>query len=217
MDFAKPDRGVTRASLLERLKDLGDQDSWQEFYDTYHMLILSFALRHGLTAAEAEEVVQETVISVARNIPQFRYDPARCAFKTWLLRLTLWRITDQLRKRRPQLQALRREDGSTDRTATIERIPVPEEEDATAAWDAEWEKHLFDRALRSVRDRIEERQFQIFDLYVLQDWPAGEVARSLGVSRTQVYVTKHRIAALLKQEIRRLQKQTPLCAIPRKP
>jgi hypothetical protein len=45
----------------------------------------------------------------------------------------------------------------------------------------------------------------IFDLDVLKQWPVKEVARALDVSRAQVYVTKHRMAALLKQKIRRLQ------------
>ncbi|MCL4178356.1 MAG: hypothetical protein KJ072_11530 [Verrucomicrobia bacterium] len=51
------------------------------------------------------------------------------------------------------------------------------------------------------------KTFQIFDLYGLQGWSAREVARSLGVSLTRVYVTKHRLAALLKREIQRLQRE----------
>ena len=69
---------ATRASLLQRLKDCDDQASWQEFYDLYRDLISSFALKAGLTLSEAEEVVQETVIGVARKLPDFSYDPRKC-------------------------------------------------------------------------------------------------------------------------------------------
>lgn len=115
---------ATHASLLERLKDLDDQASWQEFYRTYRNVIFIFALKHDLTPAEAEEVLQETVITVARNLPGFEYDPARCSFKTWLFNLTLWRIQDQLRKRHPGDASVSRKPGETDRTSTIERLPA---------------------------------------------------------------------------------------------
>ena len=127
--------------MLERLKDLDDQESWQQFYTTYRKLIFSFAVKHGLTGTEAEEVVQETVITVARNLPEFRYDPQRCAFKTWLLNLTLWRIQDQLRKRRPETESIHRKPGASDRTATVERVPGPEGEALMKIWDEEWRQH----------------------------------------------------------------------------
>jgi RNA polymerase sigma-70 factor (ECF subfamily) len=206
MDFQKADSLATHASLLERLKDLGNQDSWQEFYSTYRKLIFSFALKHGLSGIEAEEVVQETVITVARNLPEFRYDPARCSFKTWLFNLTLWRIRDQIRKRQPECSSFHRRPGETDRTGTIERIPGPEAERLNALWDEEWKKDLLERALEKVRANVDEKQFQIFDLCGLQGWPATKVARSLGVSHARVYVTKHRVSRLVSREIQRLQK-----------
>ena len=78
-----PDEFIpTRGSLLSRLKDWDDQDSWRDFFNTYWKLIYGVALKSGLTETEAQEVVQETVISVAKAIPQFKYDAAVCSFKT---------------------------------------------------------------------------------------------------------------------------------------
>ncbi|HOB99802.1 MAG TPA: sigma-70 family RNA polymerase sigma factor [Verrucomicrobiota bacterium] len=207
MDFRRTDSLATNASLLERLKDLEDQASWQEFCATYRNLIFSFALRHGLSPTESEEVVQETVITVARNLPQFRYDPKRCSFKTWLFNLTLWRIRDQLRRRRPQAASMQHKPGETDRTSTVERIPGPEGAQPSVLWEEEWRKDLFERALDKVKAHVEEKRFQIYDLYALQGWGARDVARSLGVSLAQVYLTKHRISALLKREIQRLRNE----------
>src|SRR6266436_3633656 len=89
----------TRHSLLNRLKDWGDQTSWQEFFDTYWQLIYNVAVKAGLPDAEAQEVVQETVIAVARKIGEFKADPARGSFSAWLMQLTRWRIADQFRNR----------------------------------------------------------------------------------------------------------------------
>ena len=205
MDFGKPDSLATHASLLERLKHLEDQGSWQEFYTSYRKLVFSFAIKHGLTPSEAEEVVQETIITVARNLPGYRYDPKRCSFKTWLFNVTLWRIRDQLRRRRPQNASIHRKPDEPDRTSTVERVPGPEGEQVAALWEEAWKKDLFERALDQVKAQVEEKPFQIFDLYALQGWSAREVARSLGVSLARVYVTKHRISALLRKEILRIK------------
>src|SRR6185295_4199981 len=90
----------TRPSLLKKLQSGDDPQSWQEFYKTYGGLIRFLAMKSGLTADEAEEVVQETAIGVARRLPEFVYDPNVCRFKSWLLNLTRWRIQNQLKKRR---------------------------------------------------------------------------------------------------------------------
>jgi DNA-directed RNA polymerase specialized sigma24 family protein len=68
----------TRWTLLSRLKDAADADSWQEFFDTYWRLIYGVARKAGLTEVEAQEVVQEVVIGVARKLPEFR-----CAWSRW--------------------------------------------------------------------------------------------------------------------------------------
>ena len=60
--------------------------------------------------------------------------------------------------------------------------------------------------MEHVRGRIDERQFQVFDLYAAKGWPAGDVAQTLGISIARVYLTKHRVGALLKKEVRRLER-----------
>ena len=94
----------TRQSLLSRLKDWNDQESWKLFFDTYWRLIYNTAIGAGLTGAEAQDVVQETVVSVLKSMPGFEHHGGAGHFKVWLLRLTRWRIADQLRKRERQPQ-----------------------------------------------------------------------------------------------------------------
>ena len=66
----------TRRSLLIRLRNWDDQESWRNFFDTYSRLIYGFARKAGFGDAEAQDIVQETVVTVAKHIPQFEYDPA---------------------------------------------------------------------------------------------------------------------------------------------
>jgi RNA polymerase sigma-70 factor (ECF subfamily) len=208
----------TRPSLLNRLKAGDDAASWQEFYRTYGGLIRFFAKKAGLTADEAEEVVQETAIGVARRLPEFVYDPKVCRFKTWLLNLTRWRIQDQLRRRKGfarrgrvdaslSLQQRSKPDSEMQgETTTIERIPDPAIPEFGADWDSAWEKNLLAKALEQVRAQIDERQFQVYDSCVNKGWAPPEVAKTLGISVARVYLTKHRVAARLKREVHRLEK-----------
>jgi RNA polymerase sigma factor (sigma-70 family) len=200
----------TRPSLLGRLKNTDDQQSWQQFNDIYAKLIFGFAIKAGLTEHEAQEVVQETLIAAARNLPEFRYDPKVCSFKTWLLNLSQWRVQDQLRKRQapsaPNRTARRDGDSSGDlsRTATIDRMPDPAGAQLEELWDEEWKIALFNTAVEKVKAEIDLKQWQIFDLYVLKEWSARDAAKALGVSVGRVYLTKHRVGAILKKESRKL-------------
>ena len=195
----------TRESLLGRLKDWADQESWQDFYNTYCRLIYSVALKSGLTETEAADVLQETVIEVSRKMVDFKYDPALGSFKGWLLKLTQWRITDHYRKRRRHENQRADETG---KTRFMEQVPDPiGSEIAARIWDDEWRNNLMAVATERVKGTVSPKQFQMFQLYVLKEWPVSKVAKTLGVSTTHVYVAKHRISALLKKEISRLKKE----------
>ena len=194
---------MTRASLLGRLKNWEDAESWEEFAQTYSRLIRGVAVQSGLNEAEAKDVEQETLLSVARTIHEFESNPERGSFKSWLLNLTRWRITDQFRKRAPG--ATSHSAAHEDRTATAERIQDPFSLDAV--WESEWQKNLLETALVRVGRKVKPKHMQIFDLYSVRRWPASKVARELGVSMVQVYLVHHRVTKLLKQEAAYLEKK----------
>ena len=197
----------TRHSLLNRLKDWRDQTSWQEFFDAYWQLIFNVAVKAGLSDVEAQEVVQETVITVAKNIT--KYEREAGSFRGWLLHITRWRIADQFRKRAPATAHHQRtRGGGTSRgTATIERVPDPASVNVEDCWEEQWQKHVLSTAIERVKNRVSPRQYQMFELYVLREWPVGKVAKTLGTSAGQVYLAKHRISALLKRERKLLETQ----------
>jgi RNA polymerase sigma-70 factor (ECF subfamily) len=197
---------ATRRSLLRRVKNLDDQRSWAEFFQRYRRLIHGVALKAGLTATEADEVVQETMLELTRRMPTFEYDSSG-SFKGWLLRLTQWRISDQLRKRARQLR-LATPPSPTEhlRTSTVARVPDPASLDIDQVWHEEWKRGVLDLALQRVRRQVSPKHYQIFDLYVTRNWPVRQVREALRVSQTQVYLAKYRVGQLLKKEVQRLEK-----------
>jgi RNA polymerase sigma-70 factor (ECF subfamily) len=197
----------TRVSLLTRLKDWNDQEGWKVFFDTYWKLIYRAAIKAGLSDTEAQEVVQETVISVSKSMSDFEYDSEKGSFKSWLLRLTSWRVSDQLRKRQRDLRFRHSQPRTSTRTATVERLPDPAAQGLEATWDEDWEKNLVDAAVDRVKRKVDAKHYQAFDLYVFKEWPVSRVAKALKINPGKVYLIKHRITALIKKEISHLQQK----------
>ena len=193
-----PDKFIpTRKTLLSRLKNVEDRDSWQDFFDTYWKLIYGVARQAGLSDAEARDVVQETLLGVARKIHEFESSPERGSFKNWLLNITRWRIADHFRTRSPAKAGTSTEEGEG--TPTVERVPDPA--DLDAVWETEWKRSVLEAAFLRVCRRVNPKHAQMFELYSIQHWPVTKVARELGVSTVSVYLVAHRLTRMLKAEV----------------
>lgn len=205
-----PDELVpTRRSLIDRLRDLDDQPSWREFFDTYWKLIYGAAIKAGLSDQEAEDVVQETVIGVARKMPDFRYDPGVCSFKGWLMHVTRCRIADRFRRRRTENVPLTLPTGADTAADTDLNLADPAANVLEEIWNEEWRKNIVDVAMERVRRRANPEHYQIFHLHAVKGLGVREIAKLTGASLAKVYVTYHRIAKLVKEEVRRLAQTTP--------
>ena len=196
----------TRESLLLRLKSWDDQESWADFFNTYWRLIYSAALKAGLNEAQAQDVVQDTIIVVAKKMKDFTYDRAIDSFKGWLLYLTRKRIALEYR-RKEQARVTSGSSESTDWTLEANDLPDPAGFDLQSVWEQEWERNLWEAAIARVKKEVNAKQFQMFDLYTIKEKSAQEVAGQLNVPVAQVYLAKHRISSLLKKELTRLRNQ----------
>lgn len=199
------ERLPTRQSLLSRLKDWNDQEGWKEFFDTYWQLIYNAAVRTGLTDSEAQDVVQETLIEVAKSMPGFHYDPAIGSFKGWLLKLARWRIRDQFRKRASVRAS---EHGGSYGTEDAEQIVDASLCSFEEVWNKEWESNLLSAAIERVKLKVDPKQYQLFDLSVFQQWTVIKIARVLKVNPGRVYLARHRIGGLIKKEVSYLKAKT---------
>src|SRR6188768_3610431 len=205
-EFLKVTYERTRKSLIERLYNWEDQKSWEEFHRTYWRLIYRVGLKSGLRHEEALDVVQETILAIAKQSREHRYDPNAGSFKVWLMNMTRWRIGDQFRRRAKDTAMHKFEDDDR-KTATLDRFADPKAEKLEGIWDLEWKQNIADRAIATVKQRVSPRQFQIFDAYVIKGWGVKKVMTELGVSMAQVYLAKHRVGGLIKKEIAELAKQ----------
>jgi RNA polymerase sigma factor (sigma-70 family) len=194
----------TDSSLLRQVKTLSNARGWTRFYETYAPMIARFALRSNLSPAESQDVVQTTMIHLAKTIPQF--DPERGKFKSFLFTCAKWRIMD-LHRARPK--------NTVDfqlNPAALEAKPSfdswdPNVSDFEKIWDEEWEQQIQREALEQVKKRVSGTHFQIFCLYVLEELPAAKVAEMVGVRVAQVHLVRCRVGRLVKKELAALHKK----------
>ena len=171
-----------------------------------HVCIHGTRLHHvdrNALLCQVQDIVQETIIAVAKAIPDFRYDPARGSFKQWLLRITRRRIVDHLRAAYRQPQKIDLDPDALDALDDSHAaLSDPSAERIDAAWEEEWERGVLAEAISRVRQTASPKQFQVFDYCVLKEWPASKVAALLQLSAAQVYLSKHRISKAVKRTAR---------------
>jgi RNA polymerase sigma factor (sigma-70 family) len=199
--YSAEDLLATRQSLLNRLKNWQDDTGWRLFFDTYWRLIYGLARKVGLSDSEAQDVVQDTVIAVADQMPHFNYDPAVGSFRGWLMLITRRKVANHLRKKmykRDGITMPREEPLNTD---LLDNHPALKGEHWEEAWNKAWEKQVFDDALEKVVKQVSPGQYQMFFLHVLKGLSARETARRLEASLPAVYFAKYKITSLLRKEI----------------
>jgi RNA polymerase sigma factor (sigma-70 family) len=202
---------LTRPSLLARLKDWNQHTAWRAFEGDYAPLVLNIARKAGLTDVEADEVVQETLIAVAKKIAEFEHAGNVGSFRNWLYQQTRWRIADQFRHR----ARARNSSGSETKYAKAndqddtDHISFSDQSATDPAfnqmWDTEWAEHLNQIALARVKNLVSARQFQLFDLHVLQSLSVSAAARAAGTTMAAVYMAKSRVGRVLQREIKLLR------------
>jgi RNA polymerase sigma-70 factor (ECF subfamily) len=197
----------TRWSLIQRLRNCDDQASWLEFFESYWRLLYSTAIRAGLTDAEAQDAVQETIIAVSRNINQLQTGPETGSFKNWLMRMARWRIIDQIRKRRIGVPLVMHDkNGAPDTTTAADDGPAdPAGIELERIWEEEWRENLTEAALVRVQRQTSARHYQIFYLYVVLGTPVAKVSAATGATADEIYLVKHRLWPLFDRAVKAVE------------
>jgi RNA polymerase sigma factor (sigma-70 family) len=189
---------LTRASLLVRIQDPSDAEAWRQFFELYAPVVYGFARKRGLQDADAADLMQDVLRSVAGAAGRLNYDPAKGSFRGWLYSVTRNKIFNFLDKRR------RRERASGDSGAhrRLEELPAPE--DDRAEFDRDYERRRFAWASERVREEFQPATWQAFWLTAVDGLSAKDAGGKLKMSPGAVYVAKSRVIARLREEIESL-------------
>jgi len=184
----------TRESLLSRLRGVSDEESWREFYYTYWDLIFRTARKYGLGEREAEEVVQDTLVTLARTLRRFKYDASRGSFKSWLMNQTRWKVLDYLKRQNP--------------AASLDLANHPEAafDGFKNYWEEEWRSALLSVAIERLKKTVSPHLIQIFSMCVINGAGVTDTAARLHISKASVYMAVFKMKRLCKKQIEQLQR-----------
>ncbi|MGZ0167207.1 MAG: RNA polymerase sigma factor [Planctomycetales bacterium] len=185
---------TTRPSLLVRIRDLRDEMAWGEFAQLYTPLIYRFARQSGLQDADASLVTQDVLVTVARTIHRFEYNPKSGSFRGWLKVVTRSRLNDFLRAQGREVQGT----GDTGMLNVIEEQPDASQPDL---WEREFRRTLFEWAVDRIRCDFEDTTWQAFWQTSVGSRETSDVAEELGLSVGAVYIARSRVLARLRKEI----------------
>jgi RNA polymerase sigma-70 factor (ECF subfamily) len=185
----------TRPSLLLRVRNLGDQRSWQEFVELYGPVILRYLKRVGVPKRDAADLAQDVLRIVVQQIGTFEYDAGR-SFRAWLRTIATHRAYRHFAQegRRPQTP------GGTDHMAAIQQVPVTDEEH-DALIEAEWRTRRMELAMKQVSQEVTGPTWRAFELRYLEQHPPAEVAERLGMKIGAVYTSLSRVLKRLREAV----------------
>jgi RNA polymerase sigma-70 factor (ECF subfamily) len=190
---------ATRITLLNRIREPDDADAWSEFARLYGPVVYGFARKRGLQDADASDLVQEVLRSVARNAHRINYDPKRGTFRGWLYTVTRNKVYNFLsaNKNRPK--------GGGD-AVSQERLEqlAGKPDEVEAEWELEYQRRLSAKAMERVKHEFQANTWQAFWGTAVDGRSAAEVGKELKMTSGAVYVAKSRVLARLREEIQQL-------------
>jgi len=181
---------VTTSTVLEKLHDFAENTAWELLAEHYRDPIVRFGIRRGLTAADAEDTAQETLIAFAQAFRDGRYDPTKGRMKSWLFGIANRQILNA--RRRILKRGEHTPAGMETAASLFEQLAVSDDE-LEQWWEQEWRRAVFERCLKKVQSEVDEEQFAIFSALAFSDRPGDEVAEEFGIARTKVYNVKSRL------------------------
>jgi RNA polymerase sigma-70 factor, ECF subfamily len=187
----------TRVSLLDTLSNgpLG-QAAWREFFERYTPAIYRVSRMRGLTHEDADDIVQQTMISISSHIGDFEYNRDRGKFRNWVQTIAENKIKALWRKRsmpNAKSDAIR---NKPDEGPSIDDL-----------WTQEWRIQDLLWCLDQVAKDVSPRKMEAFNKYALNGMPAKQVAEEMNMTTGNVYVTRHVILNRIREKATQLDRE----------
>lgn len=195
----RPETGpVTSPSLLLRIRNPDDEDSWQRFDSVYSPVIRSYCRRRGIQAMDIDDIAQEVMSSVAKAIQNFEYQPKKGKFRGWLATVTANKLRNFANKSTIQQEQF------VEYVDQLANAP-----DSDSQWTELFMQQVFKAASDQVRQEVEDKTWQCFQQTWIDGLPAADVAQQLDLPIHTVYVNKSRVLKRMENEFLMLSDDYP--------
>lgn len=182
----------TPRSLLERLREEPDEESWKRLVALYTPLLSRWLGQAAVAGTDADDVMQEVFVALVRELPQFEHNQQRGAFRCWLRSILINRL-------RIYWSAKRTSTSAGDRQA-LDRLEDPAS-DLNRLWEREHDVLLAQRILQLIEKDFTASTWHVFRRVVLEGAKPAEVATETGLSVNAVLLAKSRVLRRARKEI----------------
>ena len=194
MQSAEP--ATTSSSLLIRLRDRADAGAWERLVAVYAPLLRDWLRRNAVPPQDHDDLVQDVLHAVAKEMPGFTYDRRAGGFRGWLRTVLANRLRNYWRQRHSRPLAT----GDERFVVTVlEQLEDPRSGMARV-WDREHDEHVVASLLELVRGDFEPASWEAFRLTALEGQEVSAVAETLSLTANAVKLAKHRVLKRLRQE-----------------
>lgn len=185
----------TSLSLLARVRGDVTDEAWQKFTEVYSPLLRFWLMRFEVGSADADDLVQEVLLTLSRDLRNFEHSGRSGAFRNWLRCILVHRLRDFWRSRKYRPAAI----GGSTWARELEQL-ADESSDVSREWNLAHDQHVMARILESVRPRFEPKTWEAFHRQVFGGQRADSVAAELGMPLNSVYVARSRVLSALRRE-----------------
>lgn len=181
---------TTRSSVLKAVADTSNEKAWKRLFDLYAGFVFSIARSKGLTVTDSDDIVQNVFVDLARNLPQFNYDRTKGRFRSYLIGLVNWRVTDKLRAGKRDVE-LKSQYGEDMKGAVAE--------DDGSFLENEWRAAAMEEALRRIKDDVNPDHFAAFVASTIEGQDTETVMNLYSITRDNLYQIRKRLTLKLKE------------------
>lgn len=182
---ASTETGAEMSALIVAIAERADRDAFARLFRHFAPRVKAFLVRGGLSPNAAEELAQETLLTVWRKATYF--DPTRAAASTWIFTIAR-NLSIDLKRRERYVD--------TASSATMEE-EADETSGETVLMTAEREARV-----RAALSKLSEEQAAIVRLSFFQDKPHSQIAQELGIplgtAKSRVRLALSRLRSLLE-------------------
>ena len=189
----------TRPSLIVQIKNTADQAAWEEFVRLYRPVIYRTAIQRGLQDADAHDLTQQVLVSVAGAVARWKPDGPNTRFRHWLRRITRNAIINAVTRARPGQAA-----GSSSIKELLSETPQRDSRTEELI-QLEYRRELLLQAAEIVREAVDEPTWKAFELTAVKGVNKTEAAKQLGKSIGAIYAARSRVLKRMRNAAAELE------------
>ena len=185
----------TSLSLLARVCETADSDSWYRLVELYAPLMRGWLRSYEVTGADADDLVQDVLVVVSQELPKFKHSQQTGAFRNWLRKILVNRLRNYWRARDQRPTA-------TGGSSMLQQLNQLEDEtsELSQIWNEQHDREVIAKLIELVRPKFQAKTWEAFHRQMFGGQRPDQVAAELSMPLGSVYMARHRVLNALRRE-----------------